>query len=324
MLVQAATPRQRLFPKSIHNTPVGDHRGKDTSVQRLYEGGISENGRHIVWNEWAPPALANPKKIKFEGAAIQLYHRYAQNKPGSVNEPHGNFSNVREFYVSRITIQSPFIRSELEATFAKYGLEYDTNGVAHSLWPHKALYFSRGMIAEVASTSNNGLAREHCQLLGTELENALADILDAIEDLRNTKEITFSLLWTLFPEGSIFATKHDNSIIAFRVKQCSQSNVLKLKCETIGFDGFRYGTTEYDIAVDCFEGRKSLDKIPDLPVYDLGGEETMRCYLLERGKKMLDFQHIHYVAHIPSREDETTEFDTVRGSQPANKGVSMG
>lgn len=299
-----------MFPKTVHNTKTSDHIGHDSSVQRFYETG-SSNG-NVNWGLFAPPALADPKRIKIEGAALQLYHRNDLNQPPYSAQKH---------YVSRITMQSPFIRSNLEVTFATYGLKYDTDRAVHSFWPHKALYFAREKIAEVARTAESDLARDHCELLGTELENALADTLDAVEELRKTNEITFSLLWTLFPDNSIFATKWENSIKAFRVKQCFQGKEFQLKCETVSFNGFEYGMEAYDMKVDQFQGRISVGKIPDLPIYDLGREGMTRRYLVERGRRILDFQGIHYVSHIPSKENKTSEPDILGGSQPVDTAV---
>lgn len=299
-----------MFPKTVHNTNTSDHIGQDNSVQRFYETG-SSNG-NVNWGLWAPPALANPKRIKFEGAAIQLYHRNRLNQTPYSAQKH---------YVSKITMQSPFIRSNLEVTFATYGLKYDTDRAAHSFWPHKALYFAREKIAEVARTAESDLAREHCELLGTELENALADTLDAVEELRNTNEITFSLLWTLFPDNSIFATKWENSITAFRVKRCFQAKEFLLECETVRFNGFEYGMEACVMKVYQFQGRISVDKIPGLPIYDLDREGMTRRYLVERGRRILDFQGIHYVSHIPPKENETSEPDVLGGSQPVDTTV---
>ncbi|KAI1415549.1 P-loop containing nucleoside triphosphate hydrolase protein [Hypoxylon sp. FL1857] len=289
----------RLFPKTEHDAQQNEHIGRECSVQRFYEEGTS--AETITWNDFASPALANPRKLKYEGAAFQVYNRYISTRDRFTDEQHGTFNGVQEYYVYKIRIQSPYIRSSLEDTFAKFRLTYKPDKTAHSQWPHRALFFSREKIAEVARTSPDEQTRLHCTLLGMEIEKALDDILEELHDLQKTKEITFRLLWTIFPRGSLFAAEVNNSLRALRVKEFFQGrSTASVYCECICFDGFRYGKVQYYFEIGWFEGRVPINKIPNLPVFDISPGQAMRERLLERGRKILNFQGIHYLMHIPA------------------------
>ncbi|KAI1778048.1 P-loop containing nucleoside triphosphate hydrolase protein [Hypoxylon cercidicola] len=315
----------RLFPRARKESQQTEHVGKECSVQRFYEEGAL--GGSITWNDFASPALANPRKVKYEGAAAQVYNRLINTRDKVIDETrdrfaddqHGSFNSVREYYVSKIIVQSPFIRASLEKTFVKFGLNYTSDKTAHSHWPHRALYFSRDKIAEVARTSPDEQTRLHCTLLGTEIENALDDVLEELQALQKSKEITFRLLWTLLPQGSIFGTEVGDSLRAFRVKDYLLRVPAKLICECICFDGFRYGTIEYEFDVDWFEGRLAPNKIPELPIFDLSPGQAMRARLLERGRKILDYQDIHYVMHIPAVSNVVAVDNESRKSSPSRK-----
>ncbi|KAI0179371.1 P-loop containing nucleoside triphosphate hydrolase protein [Hypoxylon sp. FL1284] len=318
----------RLFPQARKESQQNEHVGKECSVQRFYEEGTL--GGSITWNDFASPALANPRKIKYEGAAFQVYNRLINTRDKITDETrdrfaddqHGSFNSVREYYVSKIIIQSPFIRASLEKTFTKYGLNYTSDKTAHSHWPHRALYFSRDKIAEVARNSPDEQTRQHCTLLGIEIETALEDVLEELRVLHEKKEITFRLLWTLLPQGSIFGTESSNCLRAFRVKDYLLRVPARLVCECICFDGFRYGTLEYEFDIDWFEGRLAPNKIPDLPIFNVSPGRPMRARLIERGKKILNFQDIHYAMHIPSASNVVSEDN--KSLKPSPSSVKTG
>ncbi|KAI0882897.1 P-loop containing nucleoside triphosphate hydrolase protein [Annulohypoxylon maeteangense] len=289
----------------------GDHLGTESSIQRFYED-QDNYGSEQVWNEFSSPALANPKKFKYEGAALQVYNKCAKRSNTHLNRNRGAFNPVQEYYASQIRIQSPLIRTNLESTFAKFGLTYNGDNTAFSSWPHKALFFSREKIAEVAQDSPDEKTRLHCSLLGTEIDEALHDIFEELKDLQRTKEITYKLLWALFRQGSIFASSVKGSWGALRVTGFVADDMRStLSTEWICFDGFRYGTLHFQDTIQEFPGRVSVNEIPGVTYYDLGSNPQMRDYLRERGRRVLDFQDIHYVQYKPNV--------SLRGTEPRVK-----
>src|SRR5277367_1252516 len=82
----------------------GEHFGKKAEVKIFY--GNAENGNG-EWLEYAAPSLPEPKKIKFESVAIQIF------KIPVFSSTSG--ANVTKYEVSYIRIQSPSIRKELHS-----------------------------------------------------------------------------------------------------------------------------------------------------------------------------------------------------------------
>ncbi|KAI1456399.1 hypothetical protein F4805DRAFT_458823 [Annulohypoxylon moriforme] len=262
--------------------------GAKDSVQRFYESD-AYSGSKIVWNSFASPAIAHPQKFRNLGAVLHVY-----------NKLNTNLSATQKYYVSHIKVRCPLIRANLETTFAKFGLTYDESKTAHSEWPHEALFFSRGKIAQVAQNSPDEQTRLHCSILGTEIDNTLHDILEELKYLQKNKEITYELLWTLFPPGSIFVGDVGGSFGGLRVKEYVYSDEgSTMLTEHISFDGFRYGMEVFRDTIEEFPGRVSVNRIPGLTYYDHNSDKKLRDYLLERGEKILNFQGIHYVLYKP-------------------------
>lgn len=283
--------KARIFPQHKPNAHQDNHLGTKSSVQQFYDSQDSSNSPPI-WNEFASPTFASPSHHLYESAALQVYNRLAKGR---------NLSN-KEYRVSHIKIQSPLIRKTLESTFARYGLLYDGDKTANSTWPHAALFFSREKIEEVAQNSSDGQTREHCSLLQVEIENALHGMLEELKDLNRSKEITFELLWTLFPQGSIYASIVHGYFAAVRVKNFTYTNQgATLDGESFNFDGITYGTRSIVSQNRPFIGRVSINKIPGHPYYDLSSNQEMREFLLRRGRRILELQSgIHHVLFDPN------------------------
>ncbi|KAI1086946.1 P-loop containing nucleoside triphosphate hydrolase protein [Rostrohypoxylon terebratum] len=274
----------------MSNTQKDNHLGIKETVQRFYDNqGNSDSSP--VWNECAWPILTNPRDYKHESAALVVFNRLISELGPS----------RKEYQVSHIVIQSPLIRETLESTFVRYGLMYHRDKRARSVWPHKALFFSLGKIAEVARNSSDEQTRSHCSLLQKEIEKALQNVLEELRDLQRSKEITFELLWTLLPQGSVYASVMKGFWGAFRVKDYeSDSNKGTLTSEMICFDGFSYGTVKLVEDVPSFSGRVPTNEIPHLSYCDLSSEYGVREYLLKRGRRILEFQDVHHALYDPT------------------------
>jgi hypothetical protein len=85
-------------------------------------------------------------------------------------------------------------------------------------------------------------------------------------------KITFRLLWTLFPEGSVIATQFEGfPPEAFRVKNAffKYPSILVIGLEHIKFDGHRFGTTSFVHTFRPFKDAVATSAIPGFPYLDL-------------------------------------------------------
>lgn len=273
-----------------------EHIGKVATVQTFYEGPFQEDDPdNINWVEWAPPSLPAPKRKKFEGAAVQVYKRLSSNKVTGVTES-------RSFYTYMIRLQSPFIREVFQEKFRLQGLNYDSWDCADSLRNHRALFHAREEIAEVAKTSDDELTQSHCEILCEVIEQNLANTLDGYESYEKDQMISYQHLWTLFPNGSVFATYYDSQLRAFRVRSSTEDSPLFVECEEIRFDGSRYGYDKILLEFPEFEGKVHVSKLAPFPFIDLNRNPGIRTQLLERNRKTLEYQSPQYLAHVPIKE----------------------
>ncbi|KAK3385653.1 hypothetical protein B0H63DRAFT_473361 [Podospora didyma] len=264
------------------------HVGKSNNVQAFYEAPDFDE-KDPKWVEHAPMSLPKVKKDKYEGAAIQTYQR---RNPANKHE---------SFYVDKIRLQSPYLREALEDTLEKYGLTWKDDLVAESIAPHRALYFAHDYIAELTKTADKEEVRSHCELLCTVVEDVFEETVDKLEALEE-EMITYELLWTMFPEGSLWAEQNDSvPPKGLRVKKIdTHSTRLKLTTEIIHFDGYRYGTTEWEYRAYAFDGAVHISAIPGLPFIDLSQNHELRLRLLERGRRALELQSINYMTYKPN------------------------
>ncbi|KAK1757003.1 P-loop containing nucleoside triphosphate hydrolase protein [Echria macrotheca] len=282
--------KHRFFTRQRRNKPNSEHIGRSTAVQTFFEGpNFNESDEN--WVEHAPPSLPQAKKKKQEGAAVQVFKRKKRNW------------GHEGFYIYKVRLQSPLLRSALEETLKTYGVTYNKNDLfADSYEPHRALFFSIDKIAEVAKTTDDETTRSHSELLLSVIEEIFDEDFDDLEVLDRDDTITFKLLWTLFPEKSIYADAMDGlPPRGFRVKKVNHTfDSLQLQSETIVFDGFRYSTTQWTDDVARFEGAVSRNAIPGLAYpglayLNLDKNPDLRARLIERGRKALDMQTIRYM-----------------------------
>ncbi|KAK0641739.1 P-loop containing nucleoside triphosphate hydrolase protein [Cercophora newfieldiana] len=281
------TPKlHRFFRRSKKPKPNAEHIGRSNSIQTFFEasGSTDPDAR---WVEYAPPSLPQAKMIKREGAALQVYKRRRRESLGHDG-----------FYIYKVRIQSPFLRDALRDTLEIYGVTYDEHELyAQSYRPHRGLFFALDKVAELARTADSEITRNHCELLRSIIEDIFNDTFDRLEALEKEGKITFDLLWTLFPQRSIYVLQPQNSPPrGYRVESITQdSEEMCLTSEGIVFDGLRYGTVLYQTDVNFFEGSVDYADIPGLPYIDLDRRDDLRARLLKRARRALNMQTIAYM-----------------------------
>jgi len=289
---------------------VAEHVGRSNIVQIFFKGEFGD------WAEHAPPTLPQAKKSKHEGAAVQIYKEPRNPRP--VSKPEEGFR------ISRVVLQSPYLRDALKDTLESYGISYKDKTFAESVSPHKGLFFALDRIAKVGREADE-TTRAHCELLCSIIEEIFSDILDVLDTLDSEHKITFDLLWTLFPPGLVCATqKHGFPPIGIKITNTlDERGSFKIFMERVQFDGYRYGTYTTTASIYAFEGAVDLSAIPVVPFLDLTKDRDLRTRLLERGKKALDMQTIRYMTYRPKPSDEDNagqtktspwQRDTVRSS----------
>jgi hypothetical protein len=238
------------------------------------------------------------RKVKWEGFAIQVYRRPSKS---------AQWENKSDFVISHITLLSPYLRSELKDVLESYGAVFGKDSVT-ILWPLQPLFFARHHIAGLKETVQDENALAHLDLLYNLIEHELEGILDETEDLEKEKQITYALLWTLFPKRTIVVTNINGTYRGYRVLKTGPGgdSSFIIECEYVRFDGVRFGYLTEILHIRYFEGKRDIANLEVYPLTSAIDHKVIRDGLINRGRRVLDFQGIHYMRYL-NLDGRTTE-----------------
>lgn len=133
----------------------------------------------------------------------------------------------------------------------------------------------------------------------------------SVQSLLSAGEITWELLWTLFPPNVLVYHYHEytgqHQILRFRRmdKEKAQPNEppqWRFSCDVIADDGEKFGVAKEPIgmAIPEFKGAWSIEDMLLFPLERHKDAERLRCEAIERGKR--------YVAIKKARLTQTSGF----------------
>ncbi|KAI4248358.1 MAG: hypothetical protein LQ352_005929 [Teloschistes flavicans] len=112
-----------------------------------------------------------------------------------------------------------------------------------------------------------------------------------LESLLPHKEITYDLLWTIFPPRTLVFTKktllEQPQVMTVRETEYvnSQDGVyFHLFCHSIAHDGEDFGTSRQRIRVPVFDGARKIEELPGFPLTFHSQEKAVRSELIDRGR----------------------------------------
>lgn len=214
--------------------------GKKAELKTFYENLVdTENGPK--WVEWAPPAFPQQKRTKWEGYAIQEY---------MTCDNWGDPSRAQSFSRAHIRILSPPLRLVLEPLLEPHGISCsEGENMIHIPAPLQCLYYERHKIQELYEKAEPE-TKEHLAVLLHLMRNELGKTIVETERLDAQNQITYPLLWTLFPAGTLVLQRTpegEHIYQGYRATSVSEGDggtrAFSVSCEYIRFDGTIY--TEY-------------------------------------------------------------------------------
>jgi hypothetical protein len=282
--------------------------GKRVEIKCFYENPLFEDDSTPRWVEWAPPLIAQSKKPKWDGYGMQIYKNLKTADAVNISE---------KFIVSHLKILSPYIRESLRELLGKWNPEFDTPTSSSPVtiyWPFSEIYSARHRIAKCAQDSDDETHREHLELFIKLIGDELGETMDELEGLEATGEITHKLLWALFPRGSMVLSEIDGVQAAYRVIDASHiGSNFNITGRYVRFDGSRYGYLDRTLTIRPFFGKKAVSSLSTYPIEAAPSYKFVKDRLSARGRRVLDFQHIHYVRYLNKfmgldRAGETANF----------------
>ena len=290
----------QLVKKDKRDTPLF---GRKAQTKKFFPDPDAEDSNTLAYTEHAPVQLAEPKKEKYEGFAIQKFN----HKKSSII-----FDRHPTLQTAYIKIQSPILCEILEPLLRPYDLNF-TDGYVTILAPFKPLFFARHDIHQKALQYSLGTPeREHLDLLVNDmLQEDMWKLIKETEDLENENQITWPLIWTLFPYGSIVIAKEgDGHEQAYEILTTEYKNeedsplFYDIKCQYIQFDGVQFGFQERYRTIPYFTGKKCITDLDVYPLRLAKRVDHLRKTLIERGKKVLSYQDVHHVQIKPATVDK--------------------
>ena len=287
--------KQKLSDRFFKRTkpkPLKEHYGRSVETKTFYEH-YDKDKNEWHWVEWAQPSLPEAKRLKFEGAAVQVYKIPEKDK-----EETKTYANTRKYKIYSIRLQSPLLINALRSKLEEYGV--DVNETRAKIYaPCAVLFFERNHIAKLAQTHEDAVTREHLELLCKVLNEELGSILDESEALIEQGKITSDLVWTLFPPNSLVISKREGNSVDWGGRiACKGKYIIDMNIpwECLEFDGFEFGFVQYTSKIDPYKGKKNIKDLPIYPLWAAQDADKLKDRFVKRGKKRLEYQAFHFVS----------------------------
>ncbi|KAL9577946.1 MAG: hypothetical protein Q9212_006038 [Teloschistes hypoglaucus] len=112
-----------------------------------------------------------------------------------------------------------------------------------------------------------------------------------LESLLSHNEITYDLLWTIFPPKTLVFTKRTMLVQpqVIKVRETEYTNeqdgvYFEVTCHAIAHDGQDFGTSTMRVRIPFFDGARKIEELPCFPLKFHTQEEAVRSELVHRGR----------------------------------------
>jgi len=145
---------------------------------------------------------------------------------------------------------------------------------------------------------------EHLDLLIRYLQRHFASTIGSLPHLLEHGEITYDLLWALFPPNSIVYTtciySEQPKCLAYdhgEDKMIKDQKYFVLSGRYLDFDGKRFGEVSGGTAIADFHGARNITTLESFPIKYHHDKEELESMLIERGRRFASLRGIHRCAY---------------------------
>ncbi|KAJ8060180.1 hypothetical protein OCU04_010526 [Sclerotinia nivalis] len=152
----------------------------------------------------------------------------------------------------------------------------------------------------------NETKRKHLKVLLKYLDKDYASTKKTLYPMLETGIITFDLLWALYKPNTLAYTTTYGTIDeprAFKI-ELAEKNISFMKGtwyniegKYLEYDGKTWGMGTMDCDVPAFKGARKITSLNCYPLKYHKNEAKLRTELIERGKKFVALQGVHYKSH---------------------------
>ncbi|KAL8833085.1 MAG: hypothetical protein Q9170_004518 [Blastenia crenularia] len=135
--------------------------------------------------------------------------------------------------------------------------------------------------------------------ISTAIQFVHEDFGSQIADLQSLLEhnqITYDLLWTIFPPRTMAFTKQTllqqpqvMQVVETAYREGPEGLWFHVSCQIIAQGGEDFGTSDERIKIPMFDGAKEVEDLEGFPLSFHHDEKTIRKELIDRGKKFIGF-----------------------------------
>ncbi|ESZ89834.1 AAA family ATPase [Sclerotinia borealis F-4128] len=152
----------------------------------------------------------------------------------------------------------------------------------------------------------NETKRKHLKVLLKYLDRDYASTKKTLYPMLETGIITFDLLWALYKPNTLAYTTTYGTVDeprAFKI-ELAEKNVsfmrgswYNIEGKYLEYDGKTWGMGTMDCDVPAFKGARKITSLNCYPLKYHKNEAKLRTELIERGKKFVALQGVHYKSH---------------------------
>ena len=144
-------------------------------------------------------------------------------------------------------------------------------------------------------------ATKHLDLLVCYLQKHFASTIQTLPQLIEHNEITFDLLWALFPPNSLVYTtciySEQPKCLVFDfgdVQVIKQQTYWVLQGRYLDYDGKKFGEVSRALLIPEYRGAKIITSLETFPLACHPEVAEVESALIERGRKFMSLQGVHH------------------------------
>ena len=240
------------------------------------------------WSERIPTQLAEEVAADYDRVAIKVYKVKDCSQPA--------INDIYPLKIQTFTLQSPTLVKHLKGILAAESLFLEETAVATFREPFKALFFCCDKIRALQDEAEeHSVLKTHLTLLMDIIDEIFGDVMTRLENMKASGLISYDLAWTYFPRGStLFCGLQDSTRVLRIIETQEQHYYLTVQCQEIAFDGSRFSWRPTNVTIPSFKGNVPIVSLMNYPLEFHPDQEGVKKRLVERAKKVLEYQCIEY------------------------------
>lgn len=127
------------------------------------------------------------------------------------------------------------------------------------------------------------------------VQDHFADTLSDLKSMHSYGEISFNVLWTMFPPNTLAYTRNliadEDRVVRVKNTEISYkpdgSRYLAIDCEYAAFDGSGFGIAQQELEIPDYSGSRPITTLAVYPLSFYADGEELRSKLIARGTKYI-------------------------------------